>query len=59
MKSLAGIPASRGICIGPVFQFVRQELVVSECKINDPQKEIERLDAAICTAKDQISRIYE
>ncbi len=59
MKHLAGIPASRGICIGPVFQFIRQELVVSECRIDDPQKEIERLDAAICTAKDQISRIYE
>ncbi len=59
MKRLAGIPASRGICIGPVFQFIRQELVVTECKIDDPQKEIERLDAAISAAKEQISKIYE
>jgi phosphoenolpyruvate-protein phosphotransferase len=59
MKNLPGIPASRGICIGPVFQFQRQELVVTECKIDDPQKEIERLDDAITTAREQISRIYE
>ena len=59
MKRLTGIPASRGICIGPVYQFIRQELVITECKIDDPQKEIERLDAAISTAKDQISKIYE
>lgn len=59
MKSLTGIPASRGICIGPVFQFLRQELIVDQCKIDDPQVEIERLDDALCTAKDQISKIYE
>ena len=59
MKKLAGIPASRGICIGPVFQFLRQELVVNECEIADSQKEIERLDDAIKKAKDQILEIYE
>jgi len=59
MKRLAGIPASRGICIGPVFQFIRQELVVTDCKGDDPQKEIERLNAAIGAAKEQISKIYE
>ena len=59
MKRLAGIPASRGICIGPVFQFIRQELVVTDCKVDDPQKEIERLNAAIGAAKEQISKIYE
>jgi phosphotransferase system enzyme I (PtsI) len=59
MKRLTGIPASRGICIGPVFQFVRQELTVTECKIDDPEKEISRLDSAISNAKEQISRIYE
>ena len=59
MKSLTGIPASRGICIGPVFQFLRQELVVAECKVDDSENEIERLDDAINSAKDQISKIYE
>ena len=59
MKSLTGIPASRGICIGPVFQFLRQELVVAECKVDDSENEIARLDDAVSTAKDQISEIYE
>ena len=59
MKTLSGIPASRGICIGPVFQFLRQELIVAECKVDNTQKEIDRLDAAIKVAKDQISGIYE
>ena len=58
MKRLAGIPASRGICIGPIFQFLRQELVVDECKIEDSQKEIDRLNDALCIAKNQISKIY-
>jgi phosphoenolpyruvate-protein phosphotransferase len=59
MKRLAGIPASRGICFGPVFQFLRRELVVDDCKIEDSQKELERLDKALCLAKNQISDIYE
>lgn len=59
MERLTGIPASRGICIGPIFQFVRQELVVDECKVDDPQSEITRLHDAIGKAKDQISTIYE
>jgi phosphotransferase system enzyme I (PtsI) len=59
MKTLSGIPASRGICIGPVFQFLRQELVVAECKVDNSQKELERLDEAIEIAKVQISGIYE
>ena len=59
MKTLSGIPASRGICIGPVFQFLRQELIVAECKVDDSQKEIKRLEEAIQIAKDQISSIYE
>lgn len=59
MERLIGIPASRGICIGPVFQFVRQELVIEDCKIDDPQNELDRLDKAMSTAKEQINKIYE
>ena len=59
MKRLTGIPASRGICIGPVFQFVRQELVIEKGKVEDPQSEIDRLNGAISTAKEQINEIYE
>jgi phosphotransferase system enzyme I (PtsI) len=59
MKSLKGIPASRGICIGPVFQFVRQEIVVEEKCVDDPQSETQRLESAVAAAKKQISLIYQ
>jgi phosphoenolpyruvate-protein phosphotransferase len=59
MKSLTGIPASRGICIGPVFPFVRQELRVESYCVDDVQVEITRLNSAIDKAKDQISQIYQ
>lgn len=59
MKRLAGIPASRGICIGPVFQFVRQVLLVEEKSVDNPQAEIRRLENAISTAKYQITLIYQ
>jgi len=59
MKELAGIPASRGICIGPVFQFVRQELIIPERSNIQPEEELKRLNTAISTAKDQIDSIYE
>jgi phosphotransferase system enzyme I (PtsI) len=59
MKRLPGIPASRGICIGPVFQFVRQEIVVEEKCIDNSQAEINRLENAVSKAKYQISLIYQ
>ena len=59
MKKLNGVAASRGICIGPAFQFLRTELNTEKKDISDPEAEIARLDAAIQTAKDQIQSIYE
>ncbi len=59
MKKLNGVAASRGICIGPAFQFLRTELNTEKKEISDPEAEITRLDAAIQTAKDQIQSIYE
>ena len=59
MKELAGIPASRGIGIGPIFQFVREELIIEERSNIQPEEELKRLNAAISTAKDQINSIYE
>lgn len=59
MKKLTGIPASRGICIGPVFQFFRQELVVSEKSNIQPGLELQRLHEAFSTANDQIEKIYQ
>jgi len=59
MKEIAGIPASRGIGIGPIFQFVRQELIVEKRSNIQPEVELKRLNDAISTAKDQIESIYE
>lgn len=59
MKKLNGVAASRGICIGPAFQFQRIELDTEKKEINDPEAELERLKAALNTAKDQIDTIYK
>ncbi len=59
MNRLTGISASRGICIGPVFPFIRQELIVESFCVDNTKAEIERLDAAMAKAKDQISLIYQ
>ncbi len=59
MKRLTGISASRGICIGPAFPFVRQELRVESYCVDNTQDEIVRLNEAIDKAKDQISLIYQ
>ncbi|MCD6355822.1 MAG: phosphoenolpyruvate--protein phosphotransferase [Anaerolineaceae bacterium] len=59
MKRITGISASRGICIGPVFQFVRQELNIEKKENVNPKIELERLQNALSTAKDQIEKIYQ
>ncbi len=59
MKKLNGVAASRGICIGPAFQFQRIELDTEKKEINDPEAEVARLTAALNTAKDQIDTIYK
>lgn len=59
MIKITGIPASRGICIGPVFQFFRQELIVVEKTNIQPGLELQRLNDAFSTAKDQLDKIYE
>ena len=59
MKTLEGIAASRGICIGPAFQFIRQELVCVERCIESTDEELKKLDDALLQADKQISAIYE
>ncbi len=59
MIELSGISASRGICIGPVFQFVRQKLEIEAKKTINPSQELVRLNLAVETAKEQIDLIYK
>jgi len=59
MIKLEGTGASRGIAIGPVFQFKRVELVVSPCTVTDVGAEIHRLNTAIDTAEEQLKQVHE
>lgn len=59
MGQLKGIAASRGICVGPAFQFFRRELIVKEKCIDNVPKEIKRLEKAIVAARNQITAIYD
>ncbi len=59
MKKLNGVAASRGICIGPAFQFVRIELKTEKKEILDTKTELIRLDDALSCAKNQIEMIYQ
>ena len=59
MIKLEGTGASRGIAIGPVFQFKRIELIVSPCVVTDTEAEIIRLNEAIDLAEAQLKQVHE
>jgi phosphotransferase system enzyme I (PtsI) len=59
MKKYQGVSASRGICIGPVFQFKRAALEFSAYNITNLASELQRLQNAVNTAQKQISQVYE
>jgi phosphoenolpyruvate-protein phosphotransferase (PTS system enzyme I) len=59
MIKLEGTGASRGIAIGPVFQFKRVELIVSPCTVTDIGAEIHRLNNAIDLAETQLKQVHE
>lgn len=57
-SSIAGIPASGGIAIAPVFQLKRSKIVF-ESVAQAPLIEQDRLHQAIQIAKQQLSNLYE
>ena len=59
MKQLLGIPASRGIAIGPAFQFKRQELHIERCPVSDTAQEWQRFLNAVAVARRQLAAIHE
>ncbi|MEA4909729.1 MAG: phosphoenolpyruvate--protein phosphotransferase [Chloroflexi bacterium] len=58
MKQLQGIAASRGVGIGPVFQFRRAELKIESVCVDDVTKELDRFQSAIEVARQQIQEVY-
>ena len=52
-----GIPASPGISMGPVFVYLKQEVIVPSHQVMDTDGEVKRLDDALSTARAQISNL--
>ncbi len=59
MKILRGIPASRGIAIGPAFRFKKNELQIERYQVSDPVAENQRLDDALEQARREIIQVLE
>ncbi len=59
MHKYQGVASSRGIAIGPVFQFRRTELVIGTCENQDPFGEWKRFESALETARKQLNEVYE
>jgi phosphoenolpyruvate-protein phosphotransferase (PTS system enzyme I) len=59
MKEIKGVASSRGIAIGPVFQFQRAVLKIEICQNQDPFSEWARFESALETARGQLTQVYE
>ena len=59
MKELTGVAASRGISIGPIFQFSRQDIVFETIRVDNTSEELSRLEGSFNQAKKEIDAIYE
>jgi phosphoenolpyruvate-protein phosphotransferase (PTS system enzyme I) len=59
MKEIKGVASSRGIAIGPAFQFVRAEIKIETCQNQDPFSEWKRFESAMDTARGQLTQVYE
>jgi len=59
MNEILGIGASRGIGIGPVFQYKITKIEFESCKVEDPTAEINRIRKALPVAQSQLESVYE
>ena len=57
MQTITGIPASRGIALGPAFQFLRPHLVVTRYIVKDPMAEWARFESALYVARQQLAAV--
>ncbi|WP_010532168.1 phosphoenolpyruvate--protein phosphotransferase [Lentibacillus jeotgali] len=56
---IQGIAASNGIAIAKAYQLVTPELTYEKKSIDNPNKEVERLEDALGTAKQELEKIRE
>lgn len=59
MKAIQGIAASRGLAIGPVFQFRPVELSIEQRTVTDPAAEIKRLEKGLSTTTRELQAVIE
>lgn len=59
MKKMNGIAASSGIAIAKVYELKEPELNFEKSSIDDPGKEIERLDNALEVSRKELEKIKE
>ena len=57
MQTITGIPASRGIALGPAFQFLRPHLVVTRYNVQDSMAEWARFESALDVARQQLAAV--
>ncbi len=57
MITFAGIPASRGVALGPAFRFVHADLTVTCYNVKDPMAEWARFESALYVAREQLAAI--
>lgn len=57
MIRLEGTGASRGVAIGPVFQFRRTSLKISLCSVSDVDAEVARVERGVAIAGEQLQQI--
>jgi phosphoenolpyruvate-protein phosphotransferase len=57
MQTITGIPASRGIALGPAFQFLRPHLVVTRYNVQDYMAEWARFESALDGARQQLAAV--
>jgi phosphoenolpyruvate-protein phosphotransferase len=58
VRTLGGIPASRGIAIGPAFRFRETALRFDRYRVDDPDAEWARFQAATHEAREQLAAVY-
>lgn len=59
MKRISGKSVYKGIVMGPVVVLKNKDQVVKRSKIEEPQAEIQRVEAAGEQAKNQLQNLYE
>jgi len=58
MHTVKGIPASKGIAIGPVFSYQPSIKIPDHKRVQNPQDELSRLNHAIQTVSKKLNEVY-